>query len=152
MSRLRLLHVVDDPRGYQGDIFALQGDGFPMNMGTELLRVEDPDLRRALRNDLDEPARHEHDWPDGEPSTRALGELVGEPPGQGLRLPHRVASELDSPHQEALPIVLQHGVSLPRLAIRLRFEDENPVRGHDHMVDVQALTDQVVEDTRPVRP
>jgi len=40
----------------------------------------------------------------------------------------------------------------PWLAPRFRFEDEDPVRRDHHVIDVQALTDQVVKDPRPVRP
>jgi hypothetical protein len=34
------------------------------------------------------------------------------------------------------PLILQHGVPAAGLAVRLRFEDENAVRGDYHMVDI----------------
>ena len=71
--------------------------------------------------------------------------------GQGLHLPHRVARELDPSHEEALPVILQHGVPATRLAIRVRFEDEYAVRGHHHMIDIQVFAYEVVEHAGAVR-
>jgi hypothetical protein len=67
-------------------------------------------------------------------------------------LPDGVASELNPIRQKAFPIELQHGIPAARLTVRLRFKDEYPVGGYHDMVDIQAVTHEVVEHTGAIRP
>ncbi len=84
IRRLQLLHILDDPRGHQRNVFCLQDDWLPLYSGTEQFGVQDPDLQRAFSGDLHEPAGQQDHRPNRKPLARALEELVTTSSAKGM--------------------------------------------------------------------
>ena len=118
---------------------------FVFDEGWQGLGMQDPD-GRSFREGLYEPSREQHNGPYRELLAGASAKYLGKPSGVALSLSYRIAFRLEPIDQKCFPVKGNGWRSLRRLGAGLGFHDEDALPRQYNMVEVEAISYQIMED------